>query len=775
MRRKTVILSSSITVFIAVIVLVCLYVNPPITDDVRARFHSVDILDRHEALLRRLPSPSGTYGRWWQIDNISSNIVVATIAAEDKRFFIHPGVDPLAMARALIQNIKEGRIVSGASTIPEQLLRISKGYPRRLSYKLLIQLESLWLTLSMSKREQLEYYLNLISYGGDGVGIYEGSKRYFGKDPANLTLAESCFLAVIPRSPQVLNPLTNFMAVKKRQVDLLDKLHRSGEVSTALYSQALTEKIRIVKPSPRPFLAPHFTERVRRGMKNRSGQVETTLDLDWQNVAESLMREHLSRVKKYRIENAAVVVIDNSTSEIRAWIGSHDFFDQMHDGQNDGAIAFRQPGSALKPFVYALALENGFTTASILPDIRTHYFLNKGEYYIPRNYSGEYRGPVRLRMALAGSLNIPAVYVAKQIGPAKILGLFKDLHFELTKPPWYYGLGIALGNPEVRLIDVTNAFAALARGGVWRPVVFLSDQRRDDLREVVIQKEVAALVTDILSDTNSRDQIFGFQNPFHFSFPAAIKTGTSSNWRDNWSFGYTEDVTVGVWVGNFDGEPMLSPSGATGAGPLLRDVIKFVATKYPGHSEFASKSLLSEAAVCSLSGKKAHKQCPQKIVEYFMPGTAPLEECDWHREIEVDQRNGLLATNSCQAKYTKRASGVVFPEEYREWATEHGFGLHEYSRLCSDKPEARVIAISYPKEGSAFLINPVRRKEFQTIPLKLDVEGNVLEVEWWVDGRPYKKVDSAPFSSRYILEPGKHSIKAIAHEKESEVVNFEVF
>ena len=749
--------------------------NPPIAEEESRHFLSTKILDRNGRLLAEFPSAHGTFSTWAPLSEVSPHLVQATLAAEDRRFFSHAGIDPIATVRAAVQNLSAGRIVRGASTIPQQLLRIVKKAPRTLMSKVRLMVESVRLSLSMDKKRQLEWYVNVLPYGGNRVGITEASRSYFGAVPKNLTLAQSAFLAVIPKSPERLDPTRNFPVVKKMQEKLLQRMRAIGWITHDELDQALSEKIVLRELEPRLLQAPHFAQFIKKEAGVDGAEIiHTTLDLDWQLATTDLLKAHLARVSaRHQITNGAVVVLENATGEVRVWIGSHDFFDSKNSGQVDGVIARRQPGSALKPFVYSLALQEGFTAASILPDIRTHYPLKPGEYYIPRNYSGEYRGPVRLREALAGSLNVPAVHVAKEVGPVKIQRLLHDLGLELPESAWHYGLGITLGNPEVRLIDLANAYATLARGGKFRPAI-LSDPSPQSSSKQVIPEEVAALITDILADTKTRDRFFGVQNPFHFDFPAAVKTGTSSNWKDNWSFGFTPDVTVGVWIGNFDGAPMRGASGATGAGPLLRDVLTFVAGKFPKDRSFAGLEGLTPVSVCPLSGLTPGPHCPDEVTEYLVPGTGPEGICDWHRLVRYDRRNGDLASASCPAEHLEEKVGVVFPREFREWATEHGMGVHNYSSLCK-AGAVQSIAVTYPKPDSSFLVDPAKRGSFQTIPLKADIDGDPEKVVWWVDGEIHSILSEPHVPARYQLLPGKHTVVAEADGLRSTPVQFQVY
>ncbi|MBF0106931.1 MAG: penicillin-binding protein 1C [Deltaproteobacteria bacterium] len=754
--------------------------TPPISPADYRDLLSTNIYSSEGVLLRQIPSKAGTFQRWADLKNMGDKITLATLHAEDKRFYTHAGIDLKSTVRAALQNIRHGRIISGASTITQQIIRIAKKRDRNLKDKIKTVAEAVWLDLSMSKAEQLELYLNLISYGGSNVGIYEAGLDYFNLTPDKLSLAQSAFLAVIPRSPQRLNPRKNFEVIQKLKQGLLAGLLHDGRITTEAYQHAMEEIITIKPQTKRNFLAPHFTEQVRR-LHTATGAINmtTSLKMDLQSKVEKIVQRHLAESAGHNIQNAAVVVIENHSGRILAWVGSPSFFKSENQGQVDGVVAYRQPGSALKPFTYALGLNQGLTPASILPDIRTNYSLTDGERYSPRNYNRVYHGPVRLREALAGSLNVPAVHMAKIVGPQKILTLLNSMGFHLKDPPWHYGLGITLGNAEVRLLDLANAYAMLARGGVWQPVRLTLDHdsllfpsNENHKSQEILSPEVAALISDILADEKTRNHFFGLKHPFHFDVPVAVKTGTSSNFKDNWAMGYTQDITVGVWAGNVSGDPMQGTTGATGAGPMLRDVINHAITLYPERSALFDGQRLKQIVICPLSGKMAGPHCRHKITEYFLPGTEITESCEYHHKIKIDKRNGLLA-DACPKRFVREETGVVYPELFKGWAMEYGRGIHDYSPLCGPIKEDAAIKIVFPDEGSRFLIDPSKQAAFQSIPLKISFKGTLDQIDWFVDDQFYQSAKS-PYTVRYPLKPGKHTFMAKSGAASSQVVNIVV-
>jgi penicillin-binding protein 1C len=745
--------------------------HPPLHREDITRLHSTPIHARGGELLRELPSAHDTFGQWIPLSEIAPHLITATLHMEDQRFYRHIGVDPVALGHALWMNLRAERVVRGASTIPQQIIRSAHGYPRTFAGKIRTMAEAIWLTIATSKAMQLEYYFNLVSYGGDGIGIAEAARDYFGTTPDRLTLAQGAFLAVIPKSPLQRNPRSNFERARTAQHALLRRMHARGVIATESAHRAATDAVEIQPKRSRPLLAPHFTEHVRRVATDPGHVITTTLDLDLQREAEHLVSHHLARTARFNIRQASVVILDNATRGIRAWVGSADYADAQAEGQVDGVLAYRQPGSALKPFTYALALQDGMTAATILPDIPTTYFLNRRERYIPHNYNHAFHGPVRLRAALAGSLNVPAVHVAKAIGPARIIALLQSLGMPLQEPPWHYGIGVTLGNGEVRLRDLTNAYATLAAGGRWRPVRATPGV---DATTRVLPADVTAIITDILSDTLTRDQFFSHNNPFHFPFPVAIKTGTSSNWRDNWSFGYTHDFTVGVWVGNFDGSPMQGTSGATGAGPLLRDVILATSQHYPRRDVLSTSADLQEQTICTLSGLRATDYCPRKRREVFVPQTAPTAPCDYHQITHLDRRNGLLATRDCDRRFVVEQPGVLYPRAYRAWARDTGRGLSGYSPRCPPPRETPSIAITSPRSGARFLLDPARHAQFQSVPLTADSSIPYEPITWEIDGAPLATSFFPHTATRLPLTRGPHTIRAHSAGQASAPVNIEV-
>lgn len=693
---------------------------------------SLHILDRNNLLLREVLSDEGGRCRWVGLADISPLLILATIAAEDKHFFFHSGVSLQAMARAVLQNLRHRRIVSGASTISQQLVRNMSRRPRNLMTKIWEVWLALRLERTLSKEEILVQYINRISYSNLAYGIEAASLLYFDKPALHLSLAESAFLAALPRSPSILNPFRGFAEARKRQRDILQKMLELGFITKDEWERAAGEKISLSSVRER-FRAPHFCDYILRQLlpeKRRNlSAIRTTLDLPLQEKMETLVTKHIHSSEKKGITNGAIVILDNATGEILSMVGSKDFFDDSHDGQINGALALRQPGSTLKPFTYGLALEKGMTAASIVDDIQMDFPTPEGSY-MPHNYDRKFRGSVRLRSALACSLNVPAVSILQDLGPDMLYQRLRMLRFDsLKESPGFYGLGLTLGNGEVSLLELTQAYSSLARGGLMlKETSILEIDGKDppfsgeEEPKRIFSPQVSYIISHILSDKDARIPSFGFYSPLSLPFPAAAKTGTSKDYRDNWTVGFTPDYTVGVWVGNFDGKPMHHVSGIAGCGPLFRDIMLVLYERKPWPAFQVPENIITQN-VCSLSGKLPGTFCEGAIEEVFVKGTEPTTVCSLH------------AGKMLLAK----------PTASREEA------------------EKMAVAISFPKEGDIFKIDPVLRQEYQTIRLRATISHrlNAGSLEWWINGEKAASV-SSPYSFRWNLKPGFYTILARA-------------
>ena len=740
---------------------------------------STVVVDRRGRVLYEALSSHGARIEPFAAAALPQVLVDATLAAEDRRFYSHPGVDAVALARALRQNLAERQIVEGGSTITQQaaklLLQRRHGLTRRgFRAKLHEMVLALRLEHRFGKREILALYLNLANYGNQATGAGRASQIYFGVDASMLTPAQAAFLAALPQRPTAFNPWRNLASAQRRQQTVLNRMAAAGTLGDERLREARAERIQL-RPRHTIFNAPHFVEMAsafakatadRSGFADATGRmqgparIETTLDLDLQREVEAIVEHERPSLKAHGAANVAVVVLDNATGEWLAWEGSGNYGEGGEGGTINGPLVPRQPGSALKPFTYALAFEQGKGPGSVLPDLATHFpTAEPGVLYSPRNYDNRYHGPMLARRALAGSQNVPAVALASDLGVSPLLRfLSRSGLTTLDRAPSYYGLGLTLGNAEVRLDELVGAYAAFARGGVWTRPVFLrapppgsSSLQTGDHRPLV-SPETAFLITDVLSDPRAREQAFGRGSDLDFPFAVAVKTGTSQAYHDNWTIGYTRDVTVGVWVGNFDRTPLRNSSGVTGAGPIFHAVM-LAATK--GRQSAAAHAILpvpdglEQATICTLSGMRANAWCPSRSPEWSVKGGDPLP-CAWHHV-----SGGELLT--------------IYPPEYRAWATQFGAPsarpLGASSAPLAPAPPAPLaplallapLRIANPPEAAIYSIDPTLRREFQALPLRA-VTDRPTTVTWRVDGAMIGTTTSER-AVRWPLAVGTHEIE----------------
>ncbi len=744
---------------------------------------SIRVLDRDGALLREIRADDATRTRPVTLAEIGPTAARAMLAAEDARFFSHPGVDPLAVARAAGSDLWHRRVVSGASTVTMQLARLVRPHRRDLRGKLGEAALAMRIEVSLSKDEVLEQYMNRAPFGAGVRGIDAASRYYFDKPPAKLSLAEAATLAAVPRGPHVYDLKRHPERALARRNRILDRMLAQRWIAKDERDRAAAEPLTL-HVERGTFGAPHLVQALRDGrlpngrggpLDGRGAVLTTTLVRELQGEAEHATRLALAPLAGRQVTAASVVVIANATGEVLAYVGSPDFEDAAHFGQNDGARARRQPGSTLKPFVYGLAMErNGTDAATVLPDVELRLDLPGGTY-APANYDERFHGPVRLREALANSLNVPAVWTAHDVGEALVVERLRALGFaSLSEDAEHYGPGIALGDGEVTLLELANAYATLARRGVWRPLRYVADDQETaavaPLR--VMPEAVADVVTDILRDKAARVGSFGDRSALDLPFDVAAKTGTSKGFRDNWTVGYTREVTVAVWAGNFDGSPMEGVSGITGAAPIFHAVMEAAARYAPPTSlrmdgDRAEHDHLEEVEVCALSGGAPTRACAGHVVKEWLPAGAPLRNaCTMHEIVDVDARNGLRAGVGCPSEHVVRRAFERFDGPYAAWAA----GAHRttapdaFSPLCPAKGGASSapLRIGYPRDGARFLLDPGRPRAQQIVSVRVEApDGAAGLVALKVDGRVVARAPS-PYVVGWTLEPGAHEMIAEA-------------
>lgn len=537
-------------------------------------------------------------------EEIPNVVRAATIAAEDKAFYFHKGIDLLSIIRALWANIEQKGIVQGGSTITQQLARnLFLTREKTVSRKFLEAILAIKIERNFSKSQILDLYLNEVPYGSNAYGISSAAQIFFGKEARNLTLDEAAFLAALPKAPSHYSPYGNYSEqIEKRKADVLRRMRELGLISEEEMKNATeTNTLAKVIPFKQPIVAPHFVFYVIENLEEQYGRdfletgglkVITTLDMDLQEQAEKVVQDGVLRNQSRRASNAALAAVSPKTGDILAMVGSWNYFDTNIDGKVNVTIKQRQPGSSFKPIVYATAFENGYQPETLIADVPTDFGPDgSGGDYIPRNYDGKFHGVLPMRKTLAMSLNIPAVKTLSMVGLDKAIDMAHRLGITTINDRKRYGLSLAIGGAEVKLLDMAAAFSVFANDGVKNPVHAINkiDDSLNTLfvfrskSQKVLDSQVARKINSILSDNDARTPIFGSNSPLHVTDKnVAAKTGTTQEFRDAWTIGYTPSIAVGVWAGNNDSRPMQAGSdGVFVAAPIWRQFMDRALSKYP--------------------------------------------------------------------------------------------------------------------------------------------------------------------------------------------------
>ena len=731
----------------------------------------IRVLDRHGKLLYEARQEDFGMQEELTLADLHPLTVPALIAVEDRTFRSHLGVSVRGITRALWQNLNAGRIVSGGSTLTQQLVRIRLQPPRR---SLLYKMREAWLGLKLdarlSKDEILQQYLQSVYFGHQAYGIRSAATVYFGKKPQELSISELALLIGLIQSPVSLDPFVNPNAALARRSRVLTAMAEEKVITADEQATAEAEELQLTEDRTR-IAAPHFVfwllsryaDRARPGAALR-----TTLDADLQTQLEAIVERRVAALADKNVTGASVIVLDAHTGELLGMVGSQDYFDATRDGAVNVAVSPRQPGSSLKPFTYALALQRGDTAATTVADVFVQLLTEEGNPYTPRNYDYDFHGLVRYREALANSYNIAAVKVLEKVGVQTLLDFLRTAGITtLNREPEFYGLALTLGSGEVKLLELAQAYGIFPRGGRTLSVLGLLDEQVMPSRKI-LDERVAWLITDILSDPVARLPEFGEATPLAVPpYNVAAKTGTTRNARDNWAIGYTPDRIVGVWVGNADNTPMKGTSGITGAGPIFHDVMEVAMAGLPVR-EFARPAGTTEQTICRLSGKLPSSLCPQTINEYFLAGTEPKEIDDLYVELPIDMRNSRKATDDCPPKFVRNEVFTIFPPELRQWAREHGYTEppSAYSDLCGDVPTSDFsqsddqLTITEPQPHAEYLLDPLVPDESEQIWLEARAPQSIQTVEWSVDGQVIGSAAAPDFRLAWPPQPGRHRIAA---------------
>jgi penicillin-binding protein 1C len=669
---------------------------------------------------------SVTYENAWNLHDVVAFHEVppllreAFVQAEDQRFYRHGGVDWIARAHAALQNLRAGRVVRGASTISEQSVRMLEPRPRTLWSRWIEGIQAGRLEARFSKAEILAFYLNQVPYARQRRGVAQAARDYFDRDLDTLAPGEMLALAVLVRSPVRLDLVRGTRAIEAPLMRLAERMHRAGALSARELGAVDGEGLALTRPAP-PVAAAHFVRFVRTQQAVRSrrpARVTTTLDAALQERVQRLLDRRVERLRGRGVGDGAALVVDHHSGEILAWVDAGRFEDS-EGGQIDAVLAPRQPGSTLKPLLYAMALEKGWSAATLVEDAPLADAVGHGLHHY-RNYSRNHYGPLRVRLALGNSLNVPAVRAIRFVGRGDFLERLRGAGVtSLRAHPDHYGDGLALGNGEVALLELVHAYATLARGGRFEPLRWRVDPLapRDAPRRVY-DPEVSALIADILSDPEARELEFGRGGLLDFPVQTAVKTGTSNDYRDAWALGFSHRFTAGVWMGNLDRRPMQDVTGSRGPALVLRAIFAEL-HRYGEVRPLPLSRRLEDRRICRSSGLVPGPHCPIAH-EWFRPGHAPREDCPFHD------------------------------------ATSHA----AEAPPGTSRVEVGPLRLASPTPGLHLAMDPRIPDSLERFPLRLAAATPDARIDWLVDGRVVGTTSSGRREFLWPLTPGMHTARA---------------
>lgn len=688
--------------------------------------YSTRIYDCNKNLVQVLTLEDGLKREWTDLKNIPDDVKKIFINAEDKRFYFHSGVDYFAILKAFFQNLSAKKTVRGASTITMQLVKIVSGSTksRSFSQKLKDIFNAYRIETRLTKNQILELYLNSVPFGMNCEGVTSAARSFFGCELNELSTDEIKCLSVIPRRPSAYNPI-NFP----------ENCANAANVNLEVAQNASLFEY--------PFFMPHYVNYLKKNASDKNGKLPPEIylnaDLELQFFAEELLQNALFQSSNSRITNGAVLIIKNDDCSVLSWVGNN-WFDKNHGGEIDGVLVNNQPGSSMKPFLYALGIDSQneqgnplFYPSKILADIPQEFGSSK--LYMPSNFNNRFNGPVRLRVALASSLNVPAVSVLNEIGVEKYLETLFSLGFDsLRKTGKSADLGLALGAGEVNLAELVPAFSVFVRDGKFIPLEYSSKQEAQ-----VFSPDTARIITSILSDKASRALGFGYSQTFQTSYPSIFKTGTANQYQNIVALGATKKYTVGVWMGNLSGETVVGKTGSSLPAYIAKNILDYL-EKNPKYNfqdtknddkNFLEPENWTKTKICSLSGMKAGKNCPSSVYEYVKNGTEN-KICTWH--VKDDDENSVF---------------VKYPSEYQSWVLENKISAKiDYN--------ASPLKIQTPQNNAIFYYSS-QNSEHQFIPVEITGgKDNILTVEY--DDEFFGDFPR-PFQFSLPVEKGLHKLK----------------
>lgn len=757
---------------------------------------STRIYDRHGTLLYAISPPQSGRNTPIALEDIPPHCVNAVIATEDANYWSHAGVDLMGVARAFWINLRGGEVLAGGSTITQQTARLllldpTQQAERTLQRKLKEMVLAIQLQNALSKEDILALYLNQVYFGNLAYGLDAAAQAYFQKSAEALSMSECALLVGMIQNATFYDPLANPDRAKDRQRVVLNLMAQNNFITPLEAETAYRDELQFAS-TPFPIEAPHAVMAVWKQLERafpeelytQGLEVVTTIDLDWHRVAERVVRAQLNSLNNpvsqerpsAQANNAAVVALHPVTGEVLVMLGSPNYFDATIDGAVNATLASRQPGSTLKPFAYALAMlpeqETPYTAATALLDVKTPFVTRRLESYTPANFALVEHGLVSVREALASSYNIPAVVAVDKITVTAFKQFMANIGLESLATNSYVDLSIVLGGGEVRLYDLATAYSIFPNGGYAITPTLIQTVKTHNgavlyqyqpapLTRRVLDERVAYLVNDMLSDNNARIPSFGRNSSLQIGRISAAKTGTTTDFRDNWVVGYTPELVVGVWVGNADNTPMVQVTGVSGAGPIYNAFMRGVLIGQP-EKPFARPDGLVQAQVCALSGLLPTAHCPNRRMEWFIDGTQPTTHDNLYQVFEIDRRTGALATDETSPEYRVSQTFVVLPQEAREWGIRNGITPPPSGAVVRVPDADAPLRLLAPDPYTNFELSSLLPAESQRIRFRVGVPADTQHVTYYLNDELYAQATETPFSTWWQLALGSYELRAEA-------------
>lgn len=700
-------------------------------------------------------------------DTVPKKLHQAVIHFEDKYFYYHPGINPVSIVRAFYKNLKNRKVVSGASTLTMQLARIRKGRHRTPLNKVVEMMEALRIEAQYSKEEILKTYLDHAPYGGNIIGYQAASWRYFGKPPQNLSWAEACLLAVLPNSPGTMSPVKNNERLFEKRNRLLQSLFENDLIDASTLDNSLDEPMpdRVVAFD---LHAPHLARRINREHSDKNRIVKTSIDLSIQEKTNSIIKRHNHILEGYGIQNVAIIVVENKTRKVRAYVGSQDFYGIQ--GRVDGVVAPRSSGSLLKPFLYALSIQEGLIIPqSQLQDVPTYYGA-----FSPHNASEMYDGIVTAHDALVRSLNVPAVRLLYNYGHYKFYNFLQQSGIStLYRSADAYGLPMIIGGTEVTLWDMANSYCNLANLGKHTPITYL-EEKNEHLLNIypVLDSTSVVLTLNMLKDLQ-RPGAENYWSKFNSQKPIAWKTGTSYGHKDAWAVGVNPDWTVAVWVGNFDATTNKNLSGASSAGPVLFDIFNSLQAlstqKWWKPEDYVS----SVADVCAVTGYAATPRCPE-TTKQTVARIDVLKACPYHIKLFVDSIDHFSVCSKCWDGNQKEQYLIAYPPVVVNYLRKNGAVIEKipiHNPKCKTHRSDRLIEIEYPKENSKIFVTRDFDGAYQPVVFSVAYQIRNHDLYWYLDNKFLGQTNGKHKMAVKLIE-GQHELSIIDMYGNTKTISF---